>query len=65
MKDFKQELKEARKNNDWTKADQLFKELCEVAEIEEISDGDKGESETIAEKRNQQATGQMPGGKKI
>jgi hypothetical protein len=65
MRDYKQEFQEARDSNDWSRVDELWQQLCKDAGIEEQSDGSEGESVSIAARRNQQATGQMPGGKKI
>lgn len=65
MTNFKEELAKAKAANDWDRVQVLWTELCGIAEIEETSDGIKGESEAMADRRNKQDAGQVPGGKKI
>jgi len=64
--DYKAEFKAARAANDWAKAQEIWKQLCIEAEIEEQSDEiPDGISAELAEYRNKQSQGNFVGGKKI
>ena len=52
--DYKKEFREAREANDWTRLQKLWSQLCQVAEIEEVTDGDGDVGKRIAEKQNTQ-----------
>lgn len=57
--DYKSEFKAARAANDWVKAQEIWKQLCIEAEIEETSDGPSGLSAELALSRNKQASGDL------
>jgi hypothetical protein len=67
MTNFLEELEKARLANDWDRVQVLWKELCELAEIEETSDGEAGNAAEIAKKMNaqQKADGHNAYGKKV
>jgi hypothetical protein len=67
MTDFKAELKKARAANDWETANELWKALCNEAEIELSSeDGSGGEAgKAAAAKMNAQRGEHFAYGKKI
>lgn len=63
--DYKKEFKAARAANDWNKVNELWKQLCAEAEIEETSAGEGGRAAEIANRRDKERAGEMQGGIKI